>query len=185
SGPPPPTTAGAGGRVHVLRPDPGAPARSDCSSGCNSLAAGQAGVYNRARLHRVRRRRRRKLHSFANMSLMGLARDPGRAHVLPGPGEPAFSSATVEPPRSSRRMPAAWNEILAMVAHDLRNPLNAISLAATLTLESTSARDEETARRMETILRASGRMNRLIGDLLDAVVLEAGVLTLELRSGSA
>src|SRR5690606_6430572 len=128
---------------------------------------------------------RRKLHSFANMSLMGLARDPGRAHVLPGPGEPAFSSATVEPPRSSRRMPAAWNEILAMVAHDLRNPLNAISLAATLTLESTSARDEETARRMETILRASGRMNRLIGDLLDAVVLEAGVLTLELRSGSA
>lgn len=82
-------------------------------------------------------------------------------------------------------MPAAWNEILAMVAHDLRNPLNAISLAATLTLESTSARDEETARRMETILRASGRMNRLIGDLLDAVVLEAGVLTLELRSGSA
>ncbi|HEX7091276.1 MAG TPA: HAMP domain-containing sensor histidine kinase [Longimicrobiales bacterium] len=116
---------------------------------------------------------------------MGLARDPGSARALHGPGEPAFISGSVTPPRPSPRAPAAWNEILAMVAHDLRNPLNAISLAATLTLESASARDEETARRMETILRASGRMNRLIGDLLDAAVLEAGVLTLELRRGSA
>jgi len=64
-------------------------------------------------------------------------------------------------------------EVLAIVSHDLRNPLNAVTLAASLmqTSESLSAEDRE---QIETIVVSARRMNRLIADLLDVTRLEGG-----------
>jgi PAS domain S-box-containing protein len=66
------------------------------------------------------------------------------------------------------------DDVLAIVAHDLRNPLNTIMLAATAlaTRLGDDQRLHETAR--QTIVTASDQMHRLVEDLLDAAQLEAG-----------
>jgi len=65
------------------------------------------------------------------------------------------------------------DEVLAIVSHDLRNPLNTISLAVGA-LESTDMPPEEETRTIQVVRRAVDRMNRLIADLLDVARLEAG-----------
>ena len=65
------------------------------------------------------------------------------------------------------------DEVLAIVSHDLRNPLNTISLAVGA-LESVDIPPEEEARTIQVVRRAVDRMNRLIADLLDVARLEAG-----------
>jgi len=77
-------------------------------------------------------------------------------------------------------MAHAREEVLGVVAHDLRNPLNLIITSADLLLEENLDRN----RRRELLgvtLRAGREMNRLIGDLLDAVRLQAGKFTLDLE----
>jgi signal transduction histidine kinase len=69
----------------------------------------------------------------------------------------------------------ARDEVLAVVSHDLRGPLHAISLA------SEAMRDEapdSCKRYMDAIDRAIGRAERLISDLLDASAVENGALAL-------
>ncbi|HYO66867.1 MAG TPA: PAS domain S-box protein [Archangium sp.] len=56
-------------------------------------------------------------------------------------------------------------DVVAIVSHDLRNPLNAISLSATL-LER-EAVDERTTRTAHRIVSAAERASRMIRDLLD------------------
>ena len=71
-------------------------------------------------------------------------------------------------------------EVLGVVAHDLRNPLNLIINSADLLL----ADDLDRNRRRELLgvtMRAGRQMNRLIGDLLDTVRLQAGKLSLDLE----
>ncbi|HEY2065577.1 MAG TPA: ATP-binding protein [Gemmatimonadaceae bacterium] len=71
-------------------------------------------------------------------------------------------------------------DVLGIVAHDLRNPLNLVSSSAALMLE---IEDLPAARRrgmLEITQRAVRQMNRLIGDLLDATRLQAGRLILDL-----
>ena len=67
-------------------------------------------------------------------------------------------------------------DLLAMVSHDLRNPLNAVLISASQ-IERISD-DSETGVRVKrataTIRRAVDRMSRLVGDLLDLAKLEAG-----------
>jgi signal transduction histidine kinase len=65
------------------------------------------------------------------------------------------------------------DEVLAIVSHDLRNPLNTISLAVGA-LESTDMPPEDETRTIQVVRRAVDRMNRLIADLLDVARLEAG-----------
>lgn len=72
----------------------------------------------------------------------------------------------------------ARDEVLAVVAHDLRNPLNTISMAAAL-LEKTELTPEKRATHARTINRAVGAAIRLIRDLLDAARIEAGQLSIE------
>jgi signal transduction histidine kinase len=71
------------------------------------------------------------------------------------------------------------DEVLAIVAHDLRNPLSAILMQA----EAMRRRDREPGRGdgrpAETILKAGDRMQHLIRDLLDVSLVEAGTLGLE------
>jgi PAS domain S-box-containing protein len=65
------------------------------------------------------------------------------------------------------------DEVLAIVSHDLRNPLNTISLAMAA-VESGDAPAAEGSRAIQVVRRAVDRMNRLIADLLDVARLEGG-----------
>ncbi len=67
------------------------------------------------------------------------------------------------------------DDILAVVSHDLRGPLHAISLACEALRDEIST---ESARYLGAIERASRRAERLITDLLEANAIENGALTL-------
>jgi signal transduction histidine kinase len=75
-------------------------------------------------------------------------------------------------------------DLVAVVAHDLKNPLNAVAMAAALLSRgATAGADGERARRQAGIIaRASDRMNRLIHDLLDVSAIDAGRLELQKRA---
>src|SRR5262249_19585072 len=70
-------------------------------------------------------------------------------------------------------------QMLAIVSHDLKNPLTTIGASATLLARQA---DERSQRNIEAIQRASLRMQRLIADLLDVASIDAGRLTLETRA---
>jgi len=77
--------------------------------------------------------------------------------------------------RNATRAARVKDDILAVVSHDLRGPLHAISLACE------ALRDEvpkPSQRYLGAIERASGRAERLISDLLEASAIENGALTL-------
>jgi signal transduction histidine kinase len=80
--------------------------------------------------------------------------------------------------KAAEQLAHAREEVLGVVAHDLRNPLSAILGAASL-LEDPRQDVRETRETLGLIHRAVDRMNRLIGDLLDITRLEAGRLILE------
>lgn len=77
------------------------------------------------------------------------------------------------------RAVVARDQVLGIVAHDLRNPLHTIIMQASL-LERPKPEPE---RRDQTprlvISRSASRMNRLIQDLLDVALVEAGELKVE------
>jgi signal transduction histidine kinase len=78
----------------------------------------------------------------------------------------------------ARRAVADRQQVLAVVSHDLRNPLNSIGLAAeALKDDQTPAAVREHARGL--IVRAIDRMNRMIADLLDANSIESGRLAIK------
>jgi signal transduction histidine kinase len=69
------------------------------------------------------------------------------------------------------------DEVLAIVAHDLRNPLNRISLSASFLRESLGPNADP--RPWELMQRGVKDMDRLIQDLLDVSRMEAGALQLD------
>jgi signal transduction histidine kinase len=76
----------------------------------------------------------------------------------------------------------AREHVLAIVAHDLRNPLSSIKLACTAAERVSANSGSEALRRsIGTIQRAAGRMDRLIGDLVDSTRIEQGKLLTDLR----
>ena len=76
----------------------------------------------------------------------------------------------------------ARDDVLAVVAHDLRNPLNTVSMAVTLMLESTPPERVQERRQVEIVRRAADRMNRMIQDLLDVKRMESGRLTIDAKA---
>jgi PAS domain S-box-containing protein len=76
----------------------------------------------------------------------------------------------------TRQAVQARDDVLAIVSHDLRNPINTISMTAELLQEQTPA--GEGARLLEIIQRSTQRMDRLIRDLLDVARIEAGGITI-------
>ena len=73
-------------------------------------------------------------------------------------------------------------DVLAIVSHDLKNPLNAIRLASSMLLEMGEPRGRKLA---DTIHRATSRMDTLITDLLDMASIQAGRLSLERKPEDA
>ncbi len=73
---------------------------------------------------------------------------------------------------------AAREEVLRLVAHDLRNPLSTILMASDL-LGEPSMTEESRAKQAAVVKRTGARMNRLIQDLLNVARLDTGRMSVE------
>ena len=78
--------------------------------------------------------------------------------------------------REAGRALEARDDILGVVAHDLRNPLGTILMQAARLRRRESTQDGRSAGAIDAIERSVARMNRLIEDLLDVTRMEAGRL---------
>src|SRR6266550_5821547 len=78
----------------------------------------------------------------------------------------------------------ARDDVLAVVAHDLRNPLNTVTMAVALMLETTPLEHTQERRQVEIVRRAADRMNRMIQDLLDVRRIESDRLGVDLKPES-
>ena len=83
--------------------------------------------------------------------------------------------------RTLRQALVVRDRVLGVVAHDLRNPLNTITMSADL-LNSLPLSEQQRAHQVRVITRSAQRMNRLIQDLLDVSIMEAGRVNLERRA---
>jgi signal transduction histidine kinase len=90
----------------------------------------------------------------------------------------------VEARDEAEKASRAREEMLAIVAHDLRNPLNVVMIARGL-LAETEGSAERRDQLLGLIRRSTQRMNRLIEDLLEVVRQESGKITLVLEEESA
>ena len=98
--------------------------------------------------------------------------------------EKAARQSAVAEAEQQRRLKEALEEavrsrdaVLSVVAHDLRNPLNIISLAANNLLHSLP--DASARRSMERIIRSAQRADRMISDLLAISSIETGRFALD------
>ena len=108
---------------------------------------------------------------------------PGRT---PGPGDVRFVdqvaqrvALAIENARlfaEARHAIQVRDDVIGIVAHDLRNPLGSIMLQAGLLRPVPDERSQKTA---ESIERSASRMSRLIDDLLDVTRIEEGGLSVE------
>jgi PAS domain S-box-containing protein len=78
----------------------------------------------------------------------------------------------------SQRVNRAKDEFLAMLGHELRNPLGAIS-GAVRVLEHFKGSNQAIDRACEVIVRQSGHLGRLVDDLLDVGRVVTGKILLE------
>lgn len=91
--------------------------------------------------------------------------------------------AELDKRRRAELLAQAREDVLGVVAHDLRNPLNLIQMTVELIIEE----ELPLERRQEMLgiaLRAAKQMNRLVEDLLDHVRLQAGRLSLDVEEVS-
>jgi signal transduction histidine kinase len=82
---------------------------------------------------------------------------------------------------AAERANRAKDEFLAMLGHELRNPLAAVSNAAAI-LRSAACGEAERAFAADVIQRQSGHLKRLIDDLLDVGRVMTGKIVLERRA---
>ena len=122
--------------------------------------------------------------SFSEPSAAGAA-DRAFTLLLAQAAAPALQRARGYDAERARRRDAeltarAREQVLGVVAHDLRNPLHLVMATTELLGEP----DLEPARRHELLgmtIRATTQMRRLVSDLLDAVRIQTGRLTLDLE----
>jgi len=81
--------------------------------------------------------------------------------------------------RAAQQASGARDRVMGIVAHDLRNPLAAILLQASVLRRRGSEPDRRSSQPVELIERSARRMSRLIRDLLDMASIEAGTLAVE------
>ena len=79
----------------------------------------------------------------------------------------------------AQRAIQARQDLIAIVSHDLNNPLGVILISASILLNVLPAEPGMLKERVEGIQSAAYRMNRIIADLLDVASLEAGHLSVE------
>jgi signal transduction histidine kinase len=71
------------------------------------------------------------------------------------------------------------DQVLGIVAHDLRSPLSNILMQTSALKRQGPEPERRSLKPVEVIHRAAWRMNRLIQDLLDVALVEAGQMTIE------
>lgn len=78
----------------------------------------------------------------------------------------------------------ARDDLVAIVSHDLKNPVHTINMAAGLLRELAPTKDRRltTRKQLDVIDRAASRANRLISDLLDVAKIQAGGMSVELAT---
>ena len=112
--------------------------------------------------------------------------DRGKVFERDANGEPVRMAGTAADVTARKRLEddlrlaiKARDDLMGVVAHDLRNPLGTILMQASLLQELGSRGDRCSEESTASIERAAKRMNRLIQDLLDVTRLEAGRLSIE------
>ncbi|HSY40128.1 MAG TPA: HAMP domain-containing sensor histidine kinase, partial [Polyangia bacterium] len=81
---------------------------------------------------------------------------------------------------AEQRATRARDEVLAIVVHDVRNPLSSISFAASaLKHQQATHGSAPDARSVELIFRSVSRANHLIQDLLDTTRIDAGAFSVD------
>lgn len=110
---------------------------------------------------------------------MGLARDLGVLSAL------AVDNARLY--RNAQTALQARDDMIAVVSHDLGNPLSAIRIGTSLLLRSIPPAEQKSGRweHLEFIRQSAQQMENLINDLLDVKRLEAGKVVLELEEVAA
>tara|TARA_B100000405_G_scaffold13057_1_gene11080 strand:+ start:138 stop:938 length:801 start_codon:yes stop_codon:yes gene_type:complete len=86
----------------------------------------------------------------------------------------ADMTETFEREAELRRAVRQREDVVSIVSHDLQNPLS-VTIAAAEILLDLSLDEQERRRQAEMIHRSGKRMQGLIGDLLDASRIEAGI----------
>jgi signal transduction histidine kinase len=128
-------------------------------------------VYERVAAERARLRARlNALLGVLVLASLGVAGFIGRALVRSYRKER-------EALETSQRAVAARDEIMGIVAHDLRNPLASISMRAALLLET--AESAATTKHAEGIEKVTLRMEALIKTMLDVATIESGHFTVD------
>ena len=74
-------------------------------------------------------------------------------------------------------------QFLAIVSHDLRNPLNSVMLGSEM-LQGATTLDEVSRGKVALIHNAAERMSRMLSDLLDLSSMDAGHLSTEIQAES-
>jgi signal transduction histidine kinase len=83
--------------------------------------------------------------------------------------------------RAAQRATQLRDDVLRIVAHDLRNPLNSVVIQANLLRGHGDKPEQRAQKAAEVIGRAATRMNRLIQDLLDVTRIEAGKFSIQAK----
>jgi K+-sensing histidine kinase KdpD len=123
--------------------------------------------------------------SFSEPSAAGAA-DRAFTLLLAQAAAPALQRARGYDAERARRRDAeltarAREQVLGVVAHDLRNPLHLV-MATTELLGEPTLPPERRRELLGMTIRATTQMRRLVSDLLDAVRIQTGRLTLDLEA---
>ncbi|KFA89055.1 HAMP domain-containing sensor histidine kinase [Archangium violaceum] len=119
------------------------------------------------------------------MRRFGAGRKRTRAPVA-GPVELRDMARTFnEMANSLARQQEEQLTFLAGVAHDLRNPLSALKMSAALVTSGRPIPEERMQKTMALVRRQVARLDRMVGDLLDATRIEAGRFELSLEERDA
>jgi signal transduction histidine kinase len=92
--------------------------------------------------------------------------------------------AEQEKRKQAELVAATREEVLGVVAHDLRNPLSLI-VTTTELLQEEDLEPERRKQILDIAMRAGKQMNRLIEDLLDTVHMQSGKFSLDLEDVDA
>ena len=113
------------------------------------------------------------------------SRDVGFANELARRAALAIENARLY--EAAQRATRARDEVLGIVAHDVRNPLATIRLVANVLEHQlrASGSDKAATKNVDTIVRSVDRADRLIQDLLDTTRIEAGALSVAPEAMSA
>lgn len=94
-------------------------------------------------------------------------------------GRAALSLENARLYRAAQRATQARDDVLGVVAHDLRNPLGIILIQTALLRRREGEPERRSPRPLDAIERAATRMARLLRDLLDATRMDAGSFAVE------